>query len=518
MTDIPSAAIPHRRPTRRARRALAELVEQITDADPELHGAAPEVSNITADSGKVTDGSLFVAIRGTRTDGHSFIGEAVDRGASAVVVERDYRGGPEIPTVRTDNTRRALAELAAAWHDRPADHLLLAGITGTFGKTSTLSMLDAILAASGTRSGSIGSLGLHVNGEAVEKTVQTAPDPLILHGELARILEEDCRIAAMEVTSHALVQERVHGLEFDLGVFTSLVPLEHADYHGSFRNYIEAKSRFLHHLGPCAPLIFNADDRGVRRLVRSHPARKVGCGTSRTAVVRVEQEEISADGTRLTLNVRRSLSSVGGDEIAPRRLPLEVSLLGRSNLGNAALAATAALHLGATPDAVREALATFPAPWRRMQILHRGRFTVLDDTVGHPDSISALFEVVEGLDARRVHAAYAARGQRGARINRQNAEAFVAWSDRVPLATLALTRSEDIADPRNRVEDEELEAVREPLREHGLEFEEYDRVEAAVRRVLERAGDGDLVLLLGAQGMDGGQEVALEWLGKDAAS
>lgn len=492
-------------------RPLGELLPAVEGVEM---SAAPEgvrVRGITAHSQKVREGDIFVAIRGTRTDGHDFVEEAVRRGAAAVVVERSPAEAPEVAVVRVPDSRRAFAELAAAWYGFPARHLPLVGITGTLGKTSVLSMLEAILLAGGQRVGTVGSLGIRVAGEAVE-TGFTAPDPLILQKGLAHLVDEGCELAAMEVTSHGLSQKRVHGVRYGMGVFTNLVPLEHVDYHGSFRNYVEVKSLFFDHLVPGAPLVHSSDDRAVRGVLQGRDVLPVGCGRTQAADVRINLAEMDADGSRLSLVVRSPLPRMGGGEVPPLTLPLSLRLLGRSNVSNAALAAATALCLGAEPDSIQRALAALPPPKRRMQIIHRGAFTVLDDTVGHPDSITAVFEVVQALSPRRFHMVFGIRGQRGVRINRRTAEALAIWAGKVPPETLIVTRCEGTADERNRVDPEEREAFLDALRDAGIPFEERERTDDAVTSALERAEPGDLVLLLGAQGMDAAAPMARQWL------
>jgi UDP-N-acetylmuramoyl-L-alanyl-D-glutamate--2,6-diaminopimelate ligase len=475
------------------------------------------ITSIVTHSNDVVPGSLFVALRGSRTDGHLYVDDAIARGAAAVVVEDGVRGesrGVGVPIIRVESTRRTLAEVAARYHGCPAERLSLIGITGTVGKTSVLTMLEAILAEAGSPIGVVGSLGLRIGGETVKETGVTSPDPLGLHQALARIVREGGSMAAMEVTSHALVQERVHGLQFDLGVMTNLVPLEHSDYHGSFRNYVEAKRHFLDLVRDCAPFIYSAHDLTVRRLAHDSRLTPVGCGTARSATVRIETSATTAEGTRLTLKVRRPLPRLSGGEVAPLRLPLRLHLLGRSNVANAALAATAALCIGIDPVYISTTLPAFPPPRRRMEIIHRGRFTVLDDTVGHPDSISVVFEVAEALLPARCRVVYAVRGNRGGRINGQVGEALSVWAGRLPVGTLVITRSVEATDDRNHVTESEYSAFLAPLRKHGIPFVERERLDDAVRMALDSAGDGDLVLLLGAQGMDTGQAIMRDWLGK----
>jgi UDP-N-acetylmuramoyl-L-alanyl-D-glutamate--2,6-diaminopimelate ligase len=494
-------------------RRLRELAKAAGAPTPRGEDGDILIHAITHDSREVRPGSLFVALPGTRTDGHAFAREAAERGAAAIVAEPPCPDGTGIPCLSVDDARQALARLAAAWHGHPADRLRMAGITGTVGKTSVLAMMEAVLRESHVPMGTIGSLGVSVEGDA-QPTGFTAPDPLLLHEGLARIERSGAGLVVMEVTSHALVQERVHGLELALGVFTNLLPLEHAEFHPTFRAYVEAKCRFFEHLPPGTPIVYAYDDLAVRRVVRDRELVPVGCGVGQRASVRLEDLSIALDGTRFTLNYRRPLPRLDADPLPPFTLPLRLRPMGRANAVNAALAATAALCLGADPEATARALAAIPPPLRRLELIHDGAFRVLDDTVGHPDSVSALFEVVAALPTRRLHGVFGIRGKRGAKINRRMAEALVVWLERHPLETLVVTRSADAADERNVVSEREREAFLGPLRKAGVKFEERDTLDEAVPFALERAGEGDLVMLLGAQGMDGAAERVRIWLRK----
>jgi UDP-N-acetylmuramoyl-L-alanyl-D-glutamate--2,6-diaminopimelate ligase len=498
----------------RTTRPLAELLAALPEADPSLEVPGIEIHGIADHTDEVRPGTLFVAHHGTHLDGHLFARDAVQRGAVAILVERPLESDPGVPVVRVASTRRALALLAAEWFGRPADRLRLIGITGTVGKTSVLKMLEVILEASGMSIGTIGTLGVSVAGES-EETGYTAPNPLLLHAALARIVEAGCDVAAMEVTSHALDQERVHGLSFDLGVFTTLIPFEHADYHATFGSYVEVKRRFLDHLRPGAPIAYSHDNAIVRRLVRHRGLRPIGCGKSTGSAVRIEDERIETDGTSLRLNVREPVARVDGGTVGPLDLSLRLRTLGRPNVINAALAATAALSFGADPASIPEALAGLAPLPRRMSIVHTDGALILDDAANHPDSVSALFEVVEQLPVRRAHALFAIRGRRGTKINRRTAEALAIWADRRPLDTLILTRSEDAVDELNRVQEEESDAFRSVLQKAGIPFEEIATLDDAVPAILERAREGDIVLLLGTQGMDGGFDRAKRWLDRN---
>lgn len=490
-------------------RALSGAVEASDVRDRLVFG-------ISTESRTLRPGELFVALSGMQVDGHAYIGEAVRRGAAAVVTEK-VPHDPGVPWIRVADSRSAVAELAAAWYGGPAGQLRLVGITGTLGKTSTLSMLEAILSAGGIEVGTIGSLGIRI-GIHSERTRLTTPEPLALHRTLARFVSEGARVAAMEVTSHALDQQRVRGLAFDLGVFTNIALLEHMEYHGSFRDYVAAKSRFLDRLAADAPLIYPAGDRVIRSLLRERGCHGVSCGAGGRVSVRVERLLLDRGGTRVVVSGRSPLPRIGGGTVQPFTISIELRVLGRPNVMNAVLAAAAGLCLGVQPDAVRDALATFPAPWRRMQIVHRGRFTVLDDTVGHPDSIGGVFEVAARIRHRRLHVVYAVRGGRGDEINRRDAETLAIWARCANLHTLVVTASEDTTDDANRVDDAERDAFLEALHRRGVDFRFFDDLASAVNRVADRLDDGDLLLLLGAQGMDRGAEFLRDRLRIDRAA
>lgn len=490
-------------------RPLGELIAAVRGASTRLDArlSGLMISGIANHSAAVERGTLFVAVPGHAADGGDYVDQAVERGAVAIMAETAVTAPGHVAIVRVPDARRALAELAASWHHDPARRLSLVGITGTVGKTSVLAMLEAILRRAGRPIGTIGSLGVGIGGEQ-EPTGHTAPDALVLYEALARIADAGLGVAAMEVTSHALMQRRVEGLRFDLGVLLNLVPFEHVDYHRTFRGYIDAKLRYFDHLDEGTPLIYNADDRAVRGVVRGRALRLVSCGTSRTAHVRIERVQSSVAGTSFDLNVRRPVEGLDGRVVQPIRVPLQMRLLGRSNATNATLAATAGLCLGAGRDAVRDALREMPAPKRRMELLRVGSITVLDDTVGHPDSLSMVFEVLPALAMKRLHMVFGIRGSRGRRINRRLGETLAVWADATPLDTLVVTTCDDTADERNRVTPAERAAFVSALDAAGIRHQIEPLCEAAIGAVMRRASAGDLVMLLGAQGMDRAAELA----------
>src|ERR1700726_1314043 len=227
------------------------------------------VESIAYDSRRVQRNGLFVALRGEKNDGHEFIGQAIEKGASVIVAEREEKN-PRVTWLVVENTRTALADLAATFYGLPARRLKVAGVTGTNGKTTTTFLIKHICEKAGMHCGLLGTVRYEI-GERVLPASRTTPESLDLQELLAQIRDAGCKAAAMEVSSHALAQERVRDLEWDVAVFTNLTQ-DHLDFHGTMENYFEAKAKLFTQLAdqkkkkkPVA--VINIDDRYGQRLV-----------------------------------------------------------------------------------------------------------------------------------------------------------------------------------------------------------------------------------------------------------
>src|SRR5207247_757043 len=204
------------------------------------------VESIAYDSRRVQRNGLFVALRGEKTDGHEFIGSAIDKGASVIVTEREEQH-PRVTCLVVENTRTALADLSANFYGHPARKLKLAAVTGTNGKTTTTFLIKHICEKAGLRCGLIGTVRYEI-GERVLPAIRTTPESLDLQELLAQIANAGCRAAAMEVSSHALAQDRTRGLEWDVAVFTNLTQ-DHLDFHGTMESYFDSKAKLFTQLG-----------------------------------------------------------------------------------------------------------------------------------------------------------------------------------------------------------------------------------------------------------------------------
>src|SRR6059058_3603403 len=228
------------------------------------------VESIAYDSRRVQRNGLFVALRGETSDGHEFIGQAIEKGASVIATERDEQHS-RVTCLLVENTRNALADFSANFYGHPARKLRLAAVTGTNGKTTTTFLIKHICEIGGLRCGLIGTVRYEI-GERILPAIRTTPESLDLQELLAQIANAGCCAAAIEVSSHALAQERTRGLEWDVAVFTNLTQ-DHLDYHGTMENYFEAKAKLFEQLPqqekkkkPVA--VINLDDRYGQKLIK----------------------------------------------------------------------------------------------------------------------------------------------------------------------------------------------------------------------------------------------------------
>jgi UDP-N-acetylmuramoyl-L-alanyl-D-glutamate--2,6-diaminopimelate ligase len=522
-----------------ARAARAEIVGE----------GAQVVTGISCDSRTVEPGDLFVALESDAREAREHLGVAAKRGAVAACVQRGPTAATAptgLPLLLVDDPRAALAELSAAFFDYPAREITLIGITGTLGKTSTAALLQAALgaASAGAGVGVIGSLGAGIHGRRAADDIRalpdfhgmTTPDAPALHRALRAFADAGMGTVVMEVTSHALAQRRVHGLRCALGVFTNLVPDEHLEFHATPEDYVRTKALFFEHLEPAAPVVYAADDRLVAELVEDAAAQgrciPVGVGfgvpgSGTRPAVFVTNLNWDSAGSRFTLDLCAELSRTDGTRLSPIAVPLSLPLLGVQHVTNAALAATAALSAGADPGDVAAAFVTAPAVRRRMEVVRSRSPRIVDDTTGNPESLQAVFTTVATIPCSELRVVFGLRGSRGREINTRLArtlgESIVECAARGSVR-LVVTSSEEVADDRNRVKPEERDVALAALREalahggEGLRFEFVARLDDAIRSALAAVQDDDLVLLLGAQGMNEAATIAEVLLsGRDSA-
>ncbi len=438
------------------------------------------ISDVQHDSRHAGPGVLFVAVPGSRADGHDFAPAAVAAGAAALLVER--RLPLDVPQLVVDDARAALPWAAVEVHGHPARSLDVVGITGTNGKTTVTYMLESIARQAGIPTGVIGTIGASIDGTPVPLG-RTTPESSDLQRLLRRMVDEGVRLVAMEVSSHSLAYGRVTGIEFDVAAFTNLSQ-DHLDFHRDMEDYFATKAT-LFEPGHARRAVVWLDEPWGRRLAASVtiPTRTVGWEPD--GDLQVADLLLTGTGSRFRL--------VTGDGA----IPVTVPLAGRFNAANAAVAVACALELGIAAADITAGLARLPPVSGRFQRVDAGQtFTVVVDYAHTPDAISAVVAETRRLIAGRVIVVLGAGGDRD-HSKRQMMGAAAATADLAVLTT-DNPRSEDPAAILAEV------AAGVPA---GAEVQtELDR-ERAITLAVEAAGDGDAVLILG-KGHEQGQELA----------
>lgn len=358
-----------------------------------------EITGICSDSRRVGQGSLFVAIPGFQSDGHQYIRQAMEQGACAVVAQH----APDCPVpegvtlILVDDARRALAQLAAEWYDHPERQLRLVGVTGTNGKTTTTWLIRHILEQRGHKCGLIGTNGSIVDGplRPAERTTPEAPE---LYGLLREMADAGCEYAAMEVSSHSLVLERVHGLHFAAAAFTNLTQ-DHLDFHKDMEHYFQAKALLFQR---CDTAVLNLDDDWGLRL-----AERVSCPRLTYSAKRLEADLIAKNIVLLPDQVQAVL--VRDNDIARMRL----NIPGMFSVYNGLTAIGCCLALGLTLEESAQALQSAQGICGRAEIVPTGReFTVMIDYSHTPDSMENILRTVRGYAKGRVVGLFGAGGDR----------------------------------------------------------------------------------------------------------
>jgi len=455
------------------------LSELLTDvAGRRIDGpAAILISGITADSRTVTPGTAFVAITGFTHDGHTFVPEAIARGAAAVVVQRAVAAGRGVTTVTVPDTRIALAQISAAFYDYPSQTLHLIGITGTNGKGTTAALIEAMLTRAGMKAGLIGTLGAKIGDKEVDLG-RTTPEAPQLQALLREMVEAGMSHAIMEVASHGLTLHRVDGCRFRAAVFTNLTQ-DHLDFHGSMDEYRRAKQRLFKMVDADGVAVVNADDAAASSMIEATRARVTTYGIAQAADVRAEDVSLGTDGTRFTV-----LTPLGATSVDSR-------LRGKFNVYNALAAITTAMSQGVGLDVAAAALADFPGVPGRFEAVDEGQpFAVIVDYAHTPDSLENVLRTAREFAQGRVIAVFGAGGDRD-RTKRPVMGHIAAELADTAIVTSDNPRSEDPM----AIIDEILTGVRGPRSGVRIEVEPDRR--KAIARAIELAAAGDVVVIAG---------------------
>lgn len=347
-----------------------------------------EISSVCNDSRKVAHGSLFIAVKGFASDGHTYIATAIGKGACAIVCEdmdmarsqAAQAGAEGITLVQVESSRHALAIIAANFYDNPSEKLTLVGITGTNGKTTTVTLLHRMFTALGYNCGLLSTIANYVGNRGTE-AVNTTSDPITINSLMSEMVDAGCEYCFMEVSSIGVEQERVAGLKFKVGIFSNLTH-DHLDYHKTFAEYLRCKKMFFDTLPADAYAITNIDDRNGMVMVQNTKAQVVTYSCRKIADHTCRIIEQSFEGMLLRMDEKESWSC----------------LIGMHNAYNLLAIYTTAVVLGSDPQEVLVALSSLrPAPGRLENIRGPRDISVIIDYAHTPDALENVLKTLREI-------------------------------------------------------------------------------------------------------------------------
>jgi UDP-N-acetylmuramoyl-L-alanyl-D-glutamate--2,6-diaminopimelate ligase len=438
-----------------------------------------EVESIAYDSRRVQSNTLFVAIRGEKSDGHQFVDQAIEQGASVIVAEREITS-PRATCLVVDDSRNALADLSAAFYGMPARKLKMAAVTGTNGKTTTTFLVKHICETAGMRCGLLGTVQYEI-GDRILPAIRTTPEALDIQDLLAQIVNAGGRAAAMEVSSHALARERTRGIEWDVAVFTNLTQ-DHLDFHGTMENYFEAKAKLFLQLASQlkkkrASAVINIDDRYGKKLLDRIAGKSpvITYGLGLHTDFRASNYRTEFAGTSYQLDARG------------RSYLVRVPLIGRFNVANSMAALAAVTVLGVNlRDGILSLSRAPQVPGRLELVPAKRQFQIFVDYAHTDDALRNVLKTLRELKPRKLIVVFGCGGDR----DRKKRPLMGRVADE--LADHAIITSDN---PRKENPDAIIYEVEKGFRSTHYE-KIVDRTEA-IRHAAAMAEARDLVLIAG---------------------
>ena len=452
---------------------LSELIENVPGIVDIVGSPDVDITGICLDSRRIVPGALFFCTPGMRRDAHDFAPQAVADGAAALIVER--RLDVDCPQVVVESVRRATSVIAANFNGNPADSLKLIGITGTKGKTTASYLIKSVLEAAGFKTGYIGTVGSMIGDEMIP-TQLTTPDPLEVQALLRRMVDSGVTHVVMEVSAHALAMDRLYGMKFEVGAFSNFSQ-DHLDYFGTMEAYLAAKLRFFEP-DMTKNIVVNVDDETAADAFEKLGRVMLKVGIRAPADMYANDIEIGERGCSFILSRHKRF-----------RVAIALRLAGIFNVYNALLAAGVASALGIEADAIRRGLENVRNVPGRIELLETDTpYRVILDYAHSPDSLENILRAVRGTTRGRMIALFGCGGDRD-RAKRQ-----IMGEIAGKLADMCILTSDN---PRNEDPFDILKQIEEGIRGTGCEYIVIENRREAIRRALEIAQPGDVVVLAG---------------------
>lgn len=448
-------------------------------------GTDIEITELVYDSRKLCKGCLFVCIKGTVTDGHTFLAEAAEKGAAAILVQEEVTPPKGVTVIQVKDTRYGLALVSAAWFHHPAEEIKVIGVTGTKGKTTTTYMVKSILENAGYKVGLIGTIEAIIGDEVIPAS-NTTPESYIVQQYFRKMVEQGCQCVVMEVSSQGLMMHRTAGFQFEIGIFTNMEP-DHIgpNEHGSFEEYMACKGMLFRQ---CNTGIVNIDDAHWKQVLKGHTCELETFGFSKEA-------DLRAEDTRLVS--RPGYLGVAYQASGLVNMEVEIDVPGKFSVYNSLTAIAICRHFNVTEEDMKKALKAAKVKGRIEMIKVSDDFTLMIDYAHNAMSLESLLTSLKEYQPKRLVSLFGCGG------NRSKLRRYEMGEVSGRLADLTIITSDN---PRYEEPQEIIDDIKTGMaRTTGKYVEIIDRKEA-IKYAIQHGQSGDVIVLAG-KGHEDYQEI-----------
>ncbi|MCK4401592.1 UDP-N-acetylmuramoyl-L-alanyl-D-glutamate--2,6-diaminopimelate ligase [bacterium] len=442
-----------------------------------------EINGIASDSNNVKSGFAFISIKGLKADGHNFINNAISRGAAALIVEKDVEVLGDVTIIMVPDTKKILPVIADAFYNYPSNRMNIIGVTGTNGKTTTTYFIDQILRKAGRKTGIIGTINYQI-GDRIIPAVNTTPGPIQLRELLSQMLEANIETVIMEVSSHAIAQRRIAGIEFDTCIFTNLTP-EHLDYHETLEKYRDTKLQLFEQMGKnskkntAKKAIINIDDPASKRFCDVCQVEIITYGLNTNAFVYASDIKSIIDGSSFKLHIG-SNKSIG----------VKINLAGKYNIYNALAATSAASAFGLSLNEIKSGLESLKSvPGRFEKITTDTGLNIIVDYAHTPDGMKQVLKTARDLAPNKIITVFGCGGDRD-RLKRPQMGKISSELSDYTIITSDNPRTEELM----KIIKEIIQGIKDT---GSPDVEIIPDRKSAIKRAIELAKKNDLVMILG---------------------
>lgn len=467
-----------------------------------------EIPNVCYNSKNVKNDDVFVAIKGYKVDGHTFIKSALENGAYICIVENFV--SENIIQIKVKNTRAALSKISSNFYENPSKDLNIIGITATNGKTTTSFMLKKIYEMAKLKVGIIGTVFVKIDDFMIPSYL-TTPESLDLQKYLSIFKEKKADRVIMEVSSSALDLDRAKDVDYNIVSFHNL-SREHIEQHGSYEAYKKAKSKLITCAKEHQIALLNFDNIELKELSKKTKAKVFSVSMEDNLMnFSIENLDLSTGKGKFDFLVNEDIF-IKDKIIKKNKFHIELNTAGFSSVMNSVVAISIALIDGIEISIIQKALKEFRGVERRFEMIFDKEFKIIDDHFANEVNIDVTLQTLCKMKYKDVKFLYAIRGNRGRELNFENAMKIVQWKDKLKLKHIYTTLSKDVVTWKDEVSTEEKDIFLKVCKENDIEVTLFDTLEESVKHVIDLAKKDDVVMFLGCQGMDKAARIGLNYI------